>query len=137
MLRALLPSEQQWVFRWLFTSAFNILLGENWKTQTVLGITDGDSQEISQLRAAINEVLNPLPIARSGTVIDPIIGNVSPKTELRRCSVHIVLKGLENYGPSIVKAIGHKRSGALYDAYKDILRNVKNWCFSFAQPGYC
>ena len=122
IMRALFPSECQWVFGWIFNCVFDILLGKQWRTQTLLAITDGDSNEINQLRLSIN----------TGLQDDSLV-----RTHHRRCSAHFILKALDNYGPSIQRAIGKRKSGENYVAYKAILRNVKNWCFSFAQPGYC
>ena len=36
-----------------------------------------------------------------------------------------------------INRLEQKKSGDLYVTYKSILKNVKDWCFSFAHPGYC
>jgi hypothetical protein len=42
VLRALLPNEQSWAYRWLFSEAFRLLLTSDWVTNSNLAITDGD-----------------------------------------------------------------------------------------------
>lgn len=53
IMRVFLPNEQAWMFRWIFQTAMPILLGEKWMSRIRVIISDGDSQEIKQLDAAI------------------------------------------------------------------------------------
>jgi hypothetical protein len=125
VLRALLPSEQSWSYRWLFSEAFSILLGSDWVYNSNLAITDGDSQEITQFNYCRNEA------SKTNTLRRNVV-------QLRRCSVHIISKSLEKYGPMISRtAVGTRRSGPLYEAYKHIMETVKNWMFSWCDPHKC
>ena len=53
VLRAFLPNNQAWVFKWLFQTVFPTLLGMDALARIAVFITDGDSQETSQLDNAI------------------------------------------------------------------------------------
>jgi len=128
ILRCLLANEQQWSFHWMFTNGFSHLLGEDCKHNTTLVIADGDSQEITQLRSAINEAIAATHYSTRTTTHD------STRTQLRRCSVHVVIKSLHKYGPSIQKACGNTRSGQKYTSFKSIIKTVQDWCFSFVEP---
>ena len=73
ILRAFVPNERAWLFCWLFQVATPSLLGHVACESVQLQITDGDSQEMSQLDQAMKTVL---------------------KSSLRRrCGWHIVEKG--------------------------------------------
>ena len=54
VLRAFVPNNQAWVFKWLFQTVFPTLIGKASLDHTVAFITDGDSQETSQLDNAID-----------------------------------------------------------------------------------
>jgi hypothetical protein len=74
VIRAFVPNEKAWMFRWLFQQAIPTLIG--WKTckRINLILTDGDSQEYSQLDAAL-------------------MAGVYGKAMRRRCGWHINEKG--------------------------------------------
>ena len=73
ILRVYLPNQQMWVFRWVF----NVLLPEMYGNQVLSNvntfITDGDSQEISQLDNAITTFF--------------------PRVKRIRCGWHIINRG--------------------------------------------
>jgi hypothetical protein len=121
VLRCLLPNEQQWSFRWLFTQGFSTLLGADWTRHTVMAVTDGDSNEISQLSHAISD-----KIQSSHQVV--------PGPILRRCAVHIILKGLEKYGPRKTVAVGPAMNTPAHLSYKKIMTTINDWLFSFTKP---
>ena len=54
VLRSFIPNNQAWVFKWLFQTVFPTLLGKDVLTNIVVFVTDGDSQETSQLDNAID-----------------------------------------------------------------------------------
>jgi hypothetical protein len=49
-LRAFIPNETAWMFKWLFGNVMPTLLGEDLLRRVRMVITDGDSQETSQFR---------------------------------------------------------------------------------------
>jgi hypothetical protein len=49
VLRAFLPSEQSWAYKWLFQTVFPVLIGKEVLSKLSLVVTDGDSQEITLL----------------------------------------------------------------------------------------
>ena len=53
VLRVFLLNEQSWVFRWLFQIVFPHFLGSDCIQRIQVIVTDGDSQETSQLDVAI------------------------------------------------------------------------------------
>jgi hypothetical protein len=61
ILRAFVPNERAWVFRWIFQTVMPALLGKNLLLRVQAVITDGDSQEISQLDDALR---NYMPTAQ-------------------------------------------------------------------------
>ena len=56
ILRAFVPNERAWMFRWLFQIATPSLLGAGSCDLVRLQITDGDAQETSQLDDALKTV---------------------------------------------------------------------------------
>ena len=83
ILRAFLPNQKTWMFRWLFS-----LVLANSFTREVLSrvrvmITDGDSQETSQLDVAISE------------------NEFFSKVHRVRCGYHLNKKNWEKNGPTI------------------------------------
>jgi MULE transposase domain len=57
VFRALIPNECAWMFRWLFCSALPKLLGRENLERVLLVLTDGDSQETSQMDIAIRKYM--------------------------------------------------------------------------------
>jgi hypothetical protein len=55
VLRCFLPSEQSWAYRWLFQTVFPSLIGKDVLNKVNIVVTDGDSQEITQLEEAVNK----------------------------------------------------------------------------------
>ena len=127
-LRAFLPCEQGWAFKWLFQLVFPALLGKDYLSLVQVVITDGDIQLISQLENCISEYL--------------------PNTYRIRCSWHIVDRGWQNHvkvplgGFSRKKRQRHllgskrKKPAPLTEANR-MARNIYRWMFSWAMPGFC
>jgi hypothetical protein len=100
VLRAFVPNERAWLFRWLFQVATPSLLGASSCDLVRLQITDGDSQETSQLDDALKTVFK-----------------ISKR---RRCGWHIIDRGWER----IVSSIGRSK------AAKHIEGAFKYWLYS-------
>ena len=103
VIRAIVPNERAWLFRWLFQTAIPSMVGRKYCTLVNLVLSDGDSQEISQLDSAISMVYT------NGT--------------RRRCGWHIVSQGWKNRlgaGSFQMSSMGKK-----------ITRLVKCWIYSF------
>ncbi|KAG7346754.1 MULE transposase domain containing protein [Nitzschia inconspicua] len=56
VIRAWAPNERAWMFRWLFQTAVPAIIGKATFERIRLVLTDGDSQELTQLDAAISSV---------------------------------------------------------------------------------
>ena len=100
ILRALVPNERAWMFRWLFQIATPSLLGAGSCDLVRLQITDGDAQETSQLDDALKTVFK-----------------ISKR---RRCGWHIIEKGWERN----VSGLGRSNEA------KHIECVVKKWLYS-------
>jgi hypothetical protein len=57
VIRCFAPNERAWFFRWLFQEALPALIGKETMACVKVIITDGDSQEMSQVDFAINTAL--------------------------------------------------------------------------------
>lgn len=75
-------------------------------------ISDGDSQETSQLDLAIFQYFRHV--------------------QRVRCGWHIVEKGVQSHCPG-EKSVAPKQK----EAYKTLIKLVKNWIYSWMRPGYC
>ena len=77
VLCAFLPNQQEWSFQWLFGTVFVTLLGKECLNGMKVIITDGDSQEIKLLDAAIKSHF--------------------PKVVRLRCAWHIIDRGWKKH----------------------------------------
>lgn len=77
VLRAFCPNERGWMFEWLFKEAIPAILGADACKRVQMIITDGDSQETTELDAAIGDGIYGI-----GT--------------RRRCGWHILHQGIKN-----------------------------------------
>lgn len=100
VFRAFVPNERAWLFRWLFQSAFPQVLRATRCNQVQMVMTDGDSQEISQMDSALQSVFT--------------------SAVRRRCGWHIVEKGFAK----------HVRSLGTSEAAGHVAMTVKNWLYS-------
>jgi hypothetical protein len=101
VLRCWAPNERAWMFRWLFKSAVPTIFGKEGCERIRLVITDGDSQEYSQLDAAIAAVFI--------------------NARRRRCGWHIVTKGWDKH---VRSSIGK------CPAAQKVSLIVKSWLYS-------
>jgi MULE transposase domain len=100
VIRAFVPNERNWLYRWLFQTAVPSLVGRQYCKLVQLVITDGDSQETSQLDSAITSVFT--------------------KAKRRRCGWHIVEKGWHRYVSNLGKS----------PEAKTLTTIVKDWIYS-------
>ncbi len=73
VLRAFLPNEQSWSYKWFFQTVLPALLGKDVLKRIKIIVTGGDSQEISQL--------------------DDALASFFPEAYRIRCSWHIIDRG--------------------------------------------
>ena len=76
-LRVFMPNQQTLMFRWVFSVVFPRLILKHILSKIRIVITDGDSQEFSQVDNAIESVI--------------------PNAKRVRCGWHIVHKSFEKY----------------------------------------
>ena len=128
VLRAFLPNEQSWAYKWLFQTVFPALLGNEVMKKVKVLVTDGDSQEISQLDDAATKFF--------------------PNAHRIRCSWHIIDRGWHKKvkvnlgGKSTRKRALHLRgnprqAGTQLNELNKTARTIYRWMFSWAQPSYC
>jgi len=128
VLRAFLPNERAWSYRWLFQTAVPLLLGADHLANVRALVSDGDSQEIVQLNGALDKFF--------------------PNAQRLRCSWHIVDRGWARWvkfslgGHSQSQRKAHlkgkqrKKATPLTFAHK-LSRVLYRWIYSWAEPGYC
>jgi hypothetical protein len=90
VLRVFLPNERAWVFRWLFQIVFPRFLGRDCISRIQVIVTDGDSQEITQLDMAIERFF--------------------PQAMRVRCGWHIVDKGIKVTNARLLLLINQQRT---------------------------
>ena len=103
-LRAFLPNQRSWAFRWLFIHVLPTMFSKNIYQKIRVIISDGDSQEFHQ--------------------IDTAIIAFSPSIHRIRCGWHVLDRGWERHGPS-------SRDYENKVAYREISSIVKNWMYSW------
>jgi hypothetical protein len=116
VLRAFSPNNQAWVFKWLFQTVFPTLLGMAALTHTVAFITDGDSQETSQIDNAIDAYF--------------------PHAIRVRCIWHVVDRGMNSIFPKCQVHQGTREASKrlVRDAYDKALLRVRQFFWSWAEP---
>ncbi len=106
---ALPPNESSWFFRWLFQEALPVLLGAQSLHSVKLIMTDGDSQEMSQ--------------------VDFAISTYFVNAVRTRCVWHLVEQGWRR----TCKGLGYQRGKD--DAAKRQVRVIKTWIYSWMRRG--
>ncbi|KAG7356565.1 MULE transposase domain containing protein [Nitzschia inconspicua] len=101
VIRAWAPNERAWMFRWLFQTAVPAIIGKATCERIRLVLTDGDSQELTQLDAAISSVFT--------------------KCVRRRCGWHIIHQGWKQH----VGSVGRSEEA------KEIAKRIRSWLYSF------
>ena len=128
VLSAFLPSEQSWACKWLFQTVFPALIGKDVLDKISVVITDGDSQEITQLENAVEKFFR--------------------NVYRLRCSWHIIDRGwqkrvkiplggqVRRKRPDHLHGQSRRKASALTELNKTA-RTIYRWIFSWAQPSYC
>ena len=66
VLRAFLPNEQNWVFRWVFSIVLPRMFGHSILSRINIIISDGDAQEYGQIDNVIKKFLSQVRRIRCG-----------------------------------------------------------------------
>ncbi len=111
-LRVFLPNKSAGCFRWIFSCVLPKLIGNEILQNIRLAVTDGDSQETSQLDAAIRSHF--------------------PRVVRVRCGWHLVEKGWQTYCPGERSVSSAKKAD-----FKALIQPVKSWLYSWMRPGFC
>ena len=106
VIRCWAPNNRAWLFKWLFQTAFPALVGEETLEHVKLIITDGDSQETSQL--------------------DNAIAAIFINAKWRRCGWHIVDCGWKKH-----LAIQRPKAHHDWKAIKTLCGLIKQWMYSW------
>ena len=114
VIRAFLPNQKAWVFRWLFSVVFPSFLSKRTLGRVRIVISDGDSSEYTQIDAAMKKVM--------------------PNARRLRCGWHIVNRGWKKHCSN---AIHKKMTPSEKRKYHKSIRLVKEWLYSWMRPGYC
>ena len=104
-LRAFMPNEKSWSYRWIFSIVMPHLFGNTILNRIQVMITDGDSQEYGQLDNAIIEFM--------------------PHVTRVRCGWHIIQKGWES------KMMSVSAFPLCKDFYYQVSKVLKDWLYSF------
>jgi hypothetical protein len=111
-MRVFLPNKTAGAFCWMFHIVLPKLLGDSLLKRINVIISDGDSQEISQLDNAIIDCY--------------------PHMQRLHCGRHIVEKGWQKHCPG-----EHSVDVPFREPFKHLLKHVKKWIYSWMKPGYC
>jgi MULE transposase domain/SWIM zinc finger len=116
VLRALIPNECSWIFKWLFQTVMPQLLGQSALNRVVLAITYGDYNEITQLDDAIRRCI--------------------PNAVRGRCIWHIIDRGMLNarYYPAFHTR--QRKGNEDFTRYESLKFMVRRWIWSWAE-NYC
>ena len=107
VLRAFFPNEKTWAFRWIFSTVLPLCFPVTVLDKIVYICSDGDSQEFSQIDAAITKYF--------------------PRVTRGRCAWHIFDRGLMKHGPKL----GERKNQSKY--YLKVVRILYLWMFSWAK----
>ena len=103
-LRAFLPNQRTWSFRWIFLHVLPTMFSKETIGRIRVIISDGDSQEYQQ--------------------IDVAISTFCPHVMRLRCGWHVIDRGWMRHGPKS----NHYKDKI---AFKAITTNIRNWMFSW------
>ena len=106
-LRALLPNQRTWGFRWIFSHVLPTMFGSDTLKKINIIMSDGDSKEYTQIDSAIH--LYASNITRV------------------RCAWHAIDRGWVNHGPKCLNKKNIKE-------YREIVYNCKHWLYSWTKP---
>jgi MULE transposase domain len=109
VVRCFAPNERSWFFRWLFQEALPALLGEEALHSVKLIMTDGDSQEMSQ--------------------VDFAISTYFVNAVRTRCGWHLVDQGWRRN----CRGLGYRKGKDA--AARTQVRVIKTWIYSWMRRG--
>jgi MULE transposase domain len=109
VVRCFAPNERSWFFRWLFQEALPSLLGEEVLQSVKLIMTDGDSQEMSQ--------------------VDFAISTYFVNAVRTRCGWHLVDQGWRRN----CRGLGYRKGKDA--AARTQVRVIKTWIYSWMRRG--
>ena len=107
LFRAFLPNQKQWSFRWLFNVVFPQVFTGSILNRVNCIITDGDTQQITQLDAALTKHF--------------------PNARRVRCGWHVCNRTFERHGPRLENYVSPH-------AYELILTNCMGFVYSWMKP---
>jgi MULE transposase domain/SWIM zinc finger len=114
VLRALIPNECSWIFKWLFQTVMPELLGKSALKRVVLAITDGDWNEIAQLDDAIRVCI--------------------PNSMRGRCIWHIIDRGMNASSRHYPSFHTRQRKGNHdFARFESLKFTVRRWMWSWAE----
>jgi hypothetical protein len=112
-LRAWLPDQRRYSFRWVFQHVLTGLVPQEFFLRTRLVMSDGDRQQQQEIETAIRDYM--------------------PNAKLGSCGWHIVDRGWRRNGPTTNIFPGtHKKRQV-----NDLFKVVRRWIYSWMSPGYC
>jgi hypothetical protein len=109
VVRCFAPNEQSWLFHWLFQEALSVLLGTQTLQLVKLVMTDGDSQEMTQ--------------------VDYAIATYFVNAVCSRCGWHLVHQGWRRECRGVDFRKGKR------DAARSQVRVIQNWLYSWMRRG--
>ena len=128
ILRAFLPSEKSWAYRWLFQTVVPHLLDGVALLRIRAAVSDGDSQEIYQLCSAITRFFpQAIRIQCGWHIVDPGWDRV----------VKFALGGFsKRKRPAHLSGKRRRKAPALTMANR-CARCIYRWIYSWCRPTYC
>lgn len=106
LLRAFLPNQRAWAFRWVFSHVLLTMFSRQTLSKVQIIISDGDAQEYHQIDNMINEY--------------PYLSQIKRV----RCCWHVIDRGWHARGPRISSEFRSSN-------YKDIVHLCKHWLYSW------
>jgi hypothetical protein len=109
-IRCWAPNNRAWLFRWLFQTAIPSLVGRSACERVRLVITDGDSQECSQMDAAIELMFKHAKRRRCGWhIVDRgwvrMVGSFRGRDDLNRKEIDDLVNIIKGWLYSLMKEI--------------------------------
>jgi len=111
IIRAFLPNQKMWVFRWVFSVLLPKVYGNELLKQVQVFITDGDPQETQQLDNGLDLFF--------------------PKAKRIRCGWHLIDRGWNARCPTV------KAFPSISEFFDRMKVTIQSWCYSWMKPSYC
>jgi MULE transposase domain/SWIM zinc finger len=111
VFRALIPNECAWMFQWLFGNVMPNLIGIDVLRRVRIVLTDGDSQETSQLDVAMSRLM--------------------PEAFRARCIWHVVDRGMRKKYPNYMSAELKRQKEK--KTFKAVKKTIREWLWLWSQ----